>query len=202
MSDAYGFLAPIYQPLSRLVFGKDLIEANTAFSGLAEGRRSLLIGGGDAVAYRNWDKNFSGEYWDTSLKMTELATHNLRESKVKVNCGSWPGVGKFDVILLPFVLDTLPDREIGKLVSQIADSLNPGGRVILSDFFPQRSLLQKLIQQLMIVGFRLFAKHTRTDLPDYDRFFDAGVWRLLEEKTWRKGWIRTRLYGRIEELTH
>ncbi|WP_332911647.1 hypothetical protein [Algoriphagus boritolerans] len=31
MSDAYGFLAPIYQPLSRLVFGRDLIYANQAF---------------------------------------------------------------------------------------------------------------------------------------------------------------------------
>lgn len=199
MSDAYGFLAPIYQPLSTLVFGEDLVAANSVFSALATGKKSLIVGGGDAVAYRDWDESFSGEYWDTSLKMAELAKQNLRRSKVRVNCGSWTGAGKFDVVMLPFVLDTLPDREIEKLIGQIADSLNPGGKVILSDFFSPKTFPQRLLQGLMITGFRAFAKHPRADLPGYDSFFDVGIWRLLDEKTWRKGWIRARVYGRIDD---
>ncbi|WP_026968909.1 class I SAM-dependent methyltransferase [Algoriphagus terrigena] len=202
MSDAYGFLAPIYQPLSTLVFGGDLVAANSVFSALAAGKISLIIGGGDAVAYSDWDESFSGEYWDTSLKMTELAKHNLERSKVRVNCGSWPGVGKFDVILLPFVLDTLPGREIEKLIGQIADSLNPGGKVILSDFFSPKTFPQRVLQGLMITGFRVFAEHLRTDLPDFERFFEGKSWRLLEEQTWRKGWIRARVYGRMDDSAY
>lgn len=195
MSDAYGFLAPIYQPLSKLVFGNDLIAANAVFSTLAQGRHSLIIGGGDAIAYRNWSGGFSGEYWDTSTRMCLLAKRNLRSSGIEVNCGSWPGLGKFDLVFLPFVLDTMPDQEIEKLITQIGHCLNPEGKVIFSDFFSPRSFYQRGVQQLMIAGFRTFASHSRKDLPDYDRFFDPVVWRLLDEKNWRKGWIRARVYG-------
>jgi len=197
MSDTYGFLAPIYQPLSTLVFGEDLVAANSVFSTFSRGKHSLIIGGGDGVAYRDWDRDFSGEYWDTSLKMAELAKQNLRRSKVRVSCGSWPGAGEFDVVMLPFVLDTLPDQAIEKLIDQIADSLNPGGKVILSDFFSPKTCSQRLLQGLMIAGFRVFAKHPRTDLPDFERFFEEKSWRLLDEQTWRKGWVRARVYGRI-----
>ncbi|GAA0879878.1 hypothetical protein GCM10009119_28470 [Algoriphagus jejuensis] len=202
MSDAYGFLAPIYQPLSRLVFGKDLIEANQVFSALAYGKNILILGGGDGMAYRDWDGNFFGEYWDTSSKMADLARRNLGKSEIKVNLGGWPGTGKFDAVFLPFVLDSLPDEDIQIILSAISNALKPGGKVVLSDFFPPKTFLQSSIQKLMISGFRTFAKHPRTDLPDFDRFFSSGDWRLLDEKTWRKGWIRTRVYGRMEDSAH
>jgi SAM-dependent methyltransferase len=185
-----------------LVFGRDLIEANQVFSAFALGKKSLIIGGGDGVAYRDWDESCAGEYWDTSLKMTELANENLTNSKIEVRSGKWPGIGKFDAIFLPFVLDTMHDSEIQKIIFQISHSLNPGGKVILSDFFPPHTFLQHSIQLLMITGFRIFAKHPRTDLPDFSRFFEEDCWKILDEKTWRKGWIRARVYERIDSLGH
>jgi len=201
MSDKYSFLAPIYQPLSRVVFGKNLIEANTAFSTLGEGKRSLVIGGGDAVSYRDWGKSYSGEYWDTSQKMTDLAKENLNQSKVAVHTGQWPGEGKFDCVFLPFVLDTMPDQEIEKLIDQIGNSLNAGGKVILSDFFSPQTFYQKVIQRLMISSFRVFVDHSRRDLPDFERLFHPAKWIIADEKLWRKGWIRARVYM-LEDSAH
>lgn len=200
MSDTYGFLAPIYQPLARAVFGKDLIEANAAFSGLAYGKKSLIIGGGDGEAYQTWDENYVGEYWDTSLKMAELAKKSLSKSKLQVHCGRWTREGRFDVVFLPFVLDTMLDEDITKVLAQIRSALESGGQVVLSDFFPPRTFLQSIIQQIMITGFRVFAAHSRKNLPDFERFFNPKSWTKVEEKIWRKGWIRAQVYVPVAEL--
>ena len=199
MSDAYGYLAPIYQPLSRLVFGPDLLNANRAFLDLGRGKRALIIGGGDGLAYRDWDRSFAGEYWDTSIAMTKIGRRNLGRSGIEVNCGRWPGKGEFDVVFLPFVLDTLPDPDITELIHQIQMSLNPGGLIIVSDFFPPGTLAQKVLQQLMITCFRIITRHPRRDLPDLTFLFDPKTWRLVSEKTWRKGWIRAWVFRKTEE---
>ncbi|HSF52393.1 MAG TPA: hypothetical protein VLA71_01505 [Algoriphagus sp.] len=194
MSDAYGFLAPIYQPLSRVVFGGDLVEANQTFNDLARDKKCLIIGGGDAVAYRDWNADFAGEYWDSSLKMAELAKVNLSKTKVNVNCGKWPGQGEFDVVLLPFVLDTIPEKKIEKFILLVSSCLTLEGKVIISDFFPPQTILQYLIQQLMIIGFRIFAGHPRRDLPDIRKVMDQVGLKFSKEKIWRKGWIRAQVY--------
>lgn len=202
MSDAYGFLAPIYQPLSRLVFGRDLIEANRAFSELGRGKKSLIIGGGDGVAYRNWDAEYGGEYWDSSPKMAKLAKHNLDGTKFQVNCGKWPGSGKFDVVFLPFVLDTIPEQEIEKIILQIRLCLAPKGKVVVSDFFPPQTFIQMLIQKMMILGFRVLAAHPRKDLPDISKWMNQAGFSLVNEKIWRKGWIRAQVYEQTKQSMH
>ncbi|GAB3231727.1 class I SAM-dependent methyltransferase [Algoriphagus aestuariicola] len=194
MSDDYGFLAPFYQPLSRLVFGKDLIAANSCFSSFAQDRHSLIIGGGDGSAYKDWDGRYTGEYWDTSAKMAELAGRNLKKSRIRVHCGHWLGDGTFDVVFLPFVLDTLLDSEIDELVRQVHAALKPGGRVILSDFFTPATFFQRALQRLMLISFRLFTNHRRKDLPEYANYFDSDAWEKESSKVWRKGWIRAQLY--------
>lgn len=194
MSDAYGFLAPIYQPLSRFVFGRDLIEANLAFNDLARGKKCLIIGGGDAVAYKDWDTDFDGEYWDSSSKMAEMAKVNLAKTKIRVNSGKWPGNGKYDAVFLPFVLDSIPEEEIGKIIFQISFCLSSKGKVVVSDFFPPQTFVQSFIQRLMIFGFRVFSAHPRKDLPDIPPLMDQAGFRLVDEKVWRKGWIRTQVY--------
>lgn len=194
MSDAYGLLASFYQPISRFVFGKDLIYANQAFWEGLECKKLLIIGGGDGVAYRDFRKNLQGEFWDLSPTMTQLAVRNLEGSGLSIQTGAWPGKGKFDRVFLPFLLDTLTDLEIGELLTQVKKSLNSEGKVIISDFFPPQTLLQRFIQVLMIFGFRMMVKHPRKDLPKIPFKMKEAGFKLIQEKVWRKGWIRAQVY--------
>lgn len=197
MSDAYGFLAPFYQRLSRLVFGKDLIHANQAFLEGNESKRVLIIGGGDGIAYRNFDKNLQGEFWDLSPKMIQAARKNLGKSGLKIQLGNWPGNGKFDQVFLPFVLDTMRDDEIFELLIQIKASLLPNGKVVVSDFFEPLTFSQKILQKGMIRFFRIITSHSRTDLPDLMKIFEAEGFLLIKEKSWRKGWVRAQIWRPI-----
>jgi hypothetical protein len=194
MHDAYSFLAPIYQPLSRLVFGKDLIRANQAFLERNGDKKLLIIGGGDGVAYRDFIESLQGEFWDLSPKMAQLARRNLAGSGLSIHAGAWPGTGKFDRVFFPFVLDSLTDLEIGKLLIQAKNCLNAEGKVVISDFFSPQTFLQGLIQQLMIFGFRILANHPRKDLPTIPGIMEAAGFKLTQEKGWRKGWIKAQVY--------
>jgi hypothetical protein len=194
MSDAYGFLAAIYQPVSRLVFGRDLIDANQAFLEGNVERKLLVIGGGDGLAYRDFDENLKGEFWDLSPRMSQFASKSLKNSGLKVRAGTWPGTGKFDRVFLPFVLDTMPDEEIMLLLSQIKPALLLHGKVVVSDFFEPVSIYQKLIQKGMIGFFRLFTSHQRRDLPELISLLQSANFELIQEKTWRNGWIRAQVW--------
>lgn len=192
MSDAYRFLAPFYQFLSQLVFGKDLLEANQFF--LEKNRKSLIIGGGDGYAYRDFRNNLEGEFWDLSPGMTHLAKKNLEGSGLIIQAGAWPGKGKFDRVYLPFVLDTMPDEEIIFLVDLIRKSLLPQGEIVISDFFEPVGFGQMLFQKAMIIFFRVFTSHRRNDLPDILGLLKKEGFTLIQEKCWRKGWIRTQIW--------
>lgn len=194
MSDAYGFFAPFYQRFSRLVFGRDLIYANRAFlEGLAS-KKLLIIGGGDGIAYRDVGEILEGEYWELSPGMAQLARKNLQGTGLKIQTGAWLGTGKFDRVYLPFVLDTMTDDEIILLLSKIKAALLPQGEVVVSDFFEPVGTIQKLTQQLMIGFFRFLTQHPRKDLPDLNSLLKKEGFELNQEKIWRKGWIRAKVW--------
>lgn len=194
MSDAYGFLAPIYQPISRLVFGKNLIYANQAFFEGYGSKKVLIIGGGDGVAYKDFKENLQGELWDLSPRMGQLAKRNLKDSGLSIHTGAWTGKGEFDRVFLPFVLDTLTDLEIGELLTQVQNCLTTGGKVVISDFFFPRTILQWLVYQLMIFGFRFLAQHSRKDLPNIPEKMKEAGFKLSQEKNWLRGWIKSQVY--------
>lgn len=197
MSDSYGFLAPFYQPISRLVFGRDLIYANQAFLEGIAGKKLLIIGGGDGVAYRDFRGNLEGEFWELSPRMTQLARKNLKGSGLKIQTEAWLGKGKFDRIYLPFLLDTMTDDEITLLLSKIRFALLPQGEVVVSDFFEPVGSIQKVIQQAMIGFFRVTTHHQRKDLPDLNSLIKKEGFELEQEKIWRKGWIGAQLWHPI-----
>lgn len=194
MPDAYSFLAPIYQPLARLVFGKDLIRANQAFLEEVEGKKMLIIGGGDGVAYRDFAANLQGEFWDLSPKMAQLAQRNLSGSGLQIHAGAWHGKGKFERVFFPFVLDTLTDEEIVELLSQVQTCLTEEGKVVISDFFSPQTFLQNLIQHLMIFSFQILVNHPRKDLPNIPELMRFTGFKLTQEKVWRQGWIKSQCF--------
>jgi len=194
MKDDYAGIAPIYSRLSRLVFGSTLDRANRWFLEGTGAKSVLIIGGGDGSAYVDMAGALRGEFWEKSSAMLRLAKDNLAKSALSFHSGDFESQIKADFILLPFVLDTLTDLEMEKMLLQLRAHLNPGGKLGLSDFFPAQNLFQKVVFWAMILFFRIFTAHSRRDLPDYGRYLARAGYRLQEEKIWRKGWIRAQAW--------
>ncbi|MBY5952175.1 MAG: class I SAM-dependent methyltransferase [Cyclobacteriaceae bacterium] len=194
MKDNYRLVGRVYRPLSRLVFGKKLSHANAHFLSQYLSGKTLIIGGGEGYDYREFQDRLSGEYWELSESMLNKAKENLQSSELSFHLGSFRSSGPFDLVLLPFVLDTLTDEQISKFLHRVDQNLKPGGMVILSDFFKTDSARQSIITALMIAFFRLVAGHCRKDLPDHISWLSAQGWILKEEKVWKNGWIRAQVW--------
>lgn len=194
MKDHYRLVAGIYRPLAGLVFGKKLSHANAHFLSQYLSGKTLIIGGGDGFDYREFQDRLSGEYWELSESMLNKAKENLQSSKLSFHLGDFPQAEPFDLVLLPFVLDTLSDEQIPKFLHRVGQNLKSGGIVILSDFFKTNSVRQSIITALMITFFRLVAGHSRKDLPDYSFWINNQDWIFQEEKAWKNGWIRAQVW--------
>lgn len=197
MKDAYRWLAPVYSRLSSLVFGNSLQEANQWFVVPGLEYFYVIIGGGDGESYRKWAKLLRGEFWEKSQAMLDLAKTNLAHSGLSFQLGEFGSKSNADFILLPFVLDTLKDEEIEALLQRLNGNLNLGGKLVLSDFFPPVTLWQRVLLSGMILFFRLVTSHERKDLPDYEKLLFKAGYLKIEEKTWKKGWIRSQIWTPI-----
>lgn len=189
-ADDYAKIAPFYSRLATLVFGNVLKEAGLFFLEISPNSSVVIIGGGDGSAYANVAENLSGEFWEKSAAMLKLAQKQLSKSNLSFHLGWFRSTDKADFILLPFVLDTFSNGELEKLLMQLKANLSPGGRVLVSDFFPPSGVFHRMVLWGMIGFFRAVTSHSRKDLPDYDFYFQQAGYRKVSEKCWKKGWIR------------
>lgn len=193
MKDSYRWLALVYTPLSKLVFGSTRDQANSYFLKVSRGK-TLVIGGGDGNSYVSFSKELKGDYWEKSASMLQLAQKNLKDSGFSFYLGDFQSNQTFDQICLPFVLDLMPDEEIGSLLDLLKMSMNSDSRIIFSDFFEPTSTYQKIFLELLIVAHRFFSNHQRSDIPNYPAFFEEKGFHLIQEKVWKNGWIRAQVY--------
>ncbi|WP_161971810.1 class I SAM-dependent methyltransferase [Algoriphagus kandeliae] len=194
MKDQFRWVTSWYRPLSRLIFGDQLSNANRQFLSADLKGNILIIGGGDGLDYVDFAKTWRGEYWELSNAMLEKAKTNLQDSKLSFHLGSFSSTTTFDWVLLPFVLDTMSDSDIRELLGKIKKQLKPEGKLILSEFFQTKNFCQKIITKLMIWFFKFTASHPRSNLPNYEQWFRDFGFELVEEKKWRNGWIRSQIW--------
>ena len=194
MKDNYRWLTPVYELLSSLVFGQTLKQSKTCYLSNIRNKHLLIIGGGTGSDYQSVQRDMKGDFVEVSVSMLRKAEKNLESSELNFHLGEIPLGKTYDLILLPFVLDTLIDEELEELLMKIKAVSKQGGLIYLSDFFPQKNRRNKLLQSLMIRFFRAFTKHPRKDLPDYKEFLEKAGFRLLKEKTWSEDWVRAQLW--------
>ncbi|MEN2283287.1 methyltransferase domain-containing protein [Algoriphagus sp. SE2] len=200
MKDSYQLIAPYYNLLTKLVFGKHLREAKTCFISSLKSKKILIIGGGDGLDYQEIQSDLTGEYWELSSSMLELAKGNLQKSELHFYLGDFQRKEDmlFDEVWFHFVLDTMSDEEIEGMLNEIKAVLTDKGRLYFVDFFQPVTTKQKLLNQVMIKFFRLFASHKREDIPDYEIILKKNGWTFIEGKGFLKGWVKAQLWAKID----
>lgn len=198
MKDPYRILAPFYSQISGWVFGDRRREANVHFLGKYPLDKVLIIGGGDGADYSGLEEQLTGDYWEKSPAMLRLAKRNLEKSGLQFHLGDFSGTEKYEIICLPFVLDSFLEEELEVFLVKISSHLRENGRVLFSDFFPPVRFGQKFLYRLMITFHRLLAGYRRKEVPNYSEFFEKTGWYREEEKTWANGWIRAQVYRRAD----
>ncbi|MCC9138578.1 class I SAM-dependent methyltransferase [Pontibacter silvestris] len=205
-------VAPFYDRLARLVFGKALQKAQLALlPHLSPKARVLLIGGGSGWLLEQLlsaHKHLNIYYLEASPAMLKLAEQRYRQYKQQHTCKVTFRVGteqvlqvqdQFDIIITPFLLDLFPEQRLSQLMKKLNASLVSGGKWFFTDFSPVRQpppLWQRLLEKSMYHFFRVLSDVKAQEFPDYTRHFQTLKLQQEHQYVFYGSMIQSKVYAK------
>jgi ubiquinone/menaquinone biosynthesis C-methylase UbiE len=178
-------IAPHYQQLEYLCFGKSLEQQRFAFLDQTRAsRRALVCGGGDGrflARLLHSNPVVEVDFVDLSQRMAAIAERRVMgmgarfSRRVRFHVGdirTFEAVRqRYDLITTHFFLDCFSDREIDSIVSRLAAAARPGAQWIISDFRVAQEALGAIwtyaIVRGLYVAFRVTTGLRVSRLPEY-----------------------------------
>ena len=209
LQNNFNFVAPFYDQLAGLIFGKSIKRAQTCLLPfISENAGVLLIGGGTGwllTEMLEQTKPAKIVYLEASEKMLErskkryaFSPKNAR-TKVEFRLGTETSLATsetFDVIITPFLLDLFLPENLAKLMQQLYQNLNPNGLWLVADFEPKNAtkFWQKSLLRVMVEFFKLTANLQSNALPDLEKAFRNFPLKLILKEHFFHGLIFAAAY--------
>lgn len=205
MSD-FNSIAPVYDTLSSLVFGKSIRRAQVQFLHyVPAGSKVLILGGGTGwIISELLTVNPTCRVWyiEASAKMLELSRKHLSEGDNVVSIhgteDSIPDNVIFDAVITNFYLDLFTSASCRSLIAKIATRINPNSIWLVSDF-QSTTWWQRAMLSIMYRFFKTVAKVGTQSLPPWKEIFIERGFREGQVKTFYANFIRSSLFQAIPE---
>ncbi|GAB3882085.1 class I SAM-dependent methyltransferase [Spirosoma agri] len=187
-SAGFDWVAPVYDRIASLVFGRKLQQAQVVFLDAIPANASvLLVGGGTGWLLEQLliqRKPRRVLYLEASARMVALSSQRMIETEtlgsVEFRVSSditRPINEQFDVVITPFLLDLFPEVKLrDSLIPQLRNALDPTGIWLVTDFIRTDVWWQKALLWSMIQFFRLTAGIETKRLANWQaRLIEAGL---------------------------
>ncbi|MEZ0606992.1 class I SAM-dependent methyltransferase [Fibrella sp. WM1] len=202
----FDFIAPVYDSLAQLVFGRLLLSAQRAAWWLVPaGGDVLILGGGTGTLLPQFLADKQPRrllYLEASAAMLKRAQQHVPEAlTVEFRHGteaSLEPTDQFDAILLPFVLDLYPEPTLqAQLLPRLLAVLRPGGALYVCDFDQPRTWQQRALMGTMITFFRFVAGIPVRRLPNWSAVLTQLGLVAEQPQTFGRGLLRAGRWVRI-----
>ena len=199
----FNFIAPFYNFLQRLIFGNRLQKAQSFFLNEIEPSSTVLvIGGGSGEIISSIFQVSIPEkvvFIEQSSKMIELAKPKVKNNKVEFACSDileWDNDEKFDVIVLPFILDCFSTDMVVQVLQKMKLNLSEKGSILFTDFVVSsgKFSFSKLLISAMYFFFKVTAKLKVSELPDFDLAFQMAGFKLVKKNSFVRGTVEAKVY--------
>lgn len=206
MRNNYNFIAPYYDFISRLVFGKAIVGAqNSLLPYIPANSDVLIVGGGSGWILEELARlHTSGlniTYLDNSTGMIALAKkRNYGNNTVAFVCEAveqYETNKKFDCIYTPFLFDNFKSEKAAFVFEKLHRLLKPGRYWLYTDFIPTqntKNYWQKILLSLMYFFFTTVSKIETKELVDMDPLFQIHGYTLTFTSWHYKRFIRSMAY--------
>lgn len=213
MARGFDFMASFYDASVSLFFGKRLLRLQTdlvdQFSSLSN---CLIIGGGSGeILHYCFDKNLATNYFyaEISQSMIDKAKSRIEPSKrdqvvFTQNFESIDNQIKFDLILLPFVLDFYEPKEVKTMLSDLKSRISSTGKIGIVDFYEGSSnhiytnALKRIFIRVLYLFFRFSAGVRPTKIPPFFQILEEIEmrcdWKILKYNAWLQASIWSKMY--------
>ena len=205
MADNYDNAAWFYDSLSRVVFGKAIVNAQVYLLQYIQSASKILIVGGGT----GWILETLTTLHPTKLKITYIeASSKMMAISAKRNIGANDVTfinsdvenivlpSDFDVVITPFLFDNFSQPTAQKVFNHLNFGLKPDGLWLYVDFEPSGKLWQKLLLKTMHMFFRILCGIEASQLPDVKRLFKEQHYKVIHSKAFFGNFIKSVVYNR------
>jgi len=203
MRGGYSNVASVYDSLSRVVFGKTLVQAQVSLLHLIPKNSTILIvGGGTGWLLEEIAKihpeGLTIFYVEVAEKMLELSRkRNVEKNNIVfINDAieKVENIPAIDIVITPFLFDNFLPDTADKVFEHIHNLLKPGGIWLNTDFQLTGKWWQKVLLKIMLVFFRIMARIESKQLPDIDAAFKKREYTIVAHKTFFGDFIKAEAY--------
>lgn len=220
-ASGFDLLAPFYDLIQRMFFGRSLIRAQTHFLKTVTNIDTVLVvGGGTGQILIEMLKSRVGQkfdYIEISKKMIRSTKRRVRDYHKRMpstgerasivflcNDIARAPLKKYDLIVTPFCLDCCTDETLSALIPKMAKSLNVNGSWIFTDFHIGPGFtgyFSRVLVRFLYFCFNTVCALERSALPNFAKYFHAAGLVLKQESLQVKGMVVTRIYRLSANLT-
>jgi tRNA (cmo5U34)-methyltransferase len=205
MANGFNLLAPVYDLLARLVFGKCIDKSQCHFFGTAVNVKSTLVAGGGTGRF--FEEYFK-QHPDSQLVFIEKSPTMIAKARfrkirhmnisfVRSDFLTYSETDSYDLVLLPFFLDMFTDESVERIVKSLTQISKPNTLLIVTDFVEQEKRgLKSLLIRCMYLFFRLTCDIEAYRLPKWQEAFAGAGWNIKQSATYCRGMIGTHLLAR------
>ncbi|MFN8278511.1 MAG: class I SAM-dependent methyltransferase [Chitinophagales bacterium] len=174
-------IAPFYDFLGRLIFGRRLLQAQYHFlAAIPEGAEILVLGGGTGAFLTALDEDgVKIDFVEPSAAMMERAQRRFRrpveDAEVFIPIRFIEGtheqipLKQYDAVITFFVFDVLGSEALHAMIAAAGQHLKPGGCWLVADFMENEKTAwhHRMAIKLMYLFFGLIAGVKGWRIPDY-----------------------------------
>jgi ubiquinone/menaquinone biosynthesis C-methylase UbiE len=192
MASNYDNSAWFYDRLSRLVYGKALVNAQVYLLQFVKPNSTILIaGGGTGWILEELAKihptGLTITYIEISAKMMSLSKKRWRADNevtfINSAAEDVPATTRFDVLITPFLFDNFKEETLQKIFGHLHFQLKASGMWLNTDFQLSGKWWQNVLLKSMFIFFRLICGIETSVLPDIEKEFNLYNYNIIAEKT-------------------
>jgi ubiquinone/menaquinone biosynthesis C-methylase UbiE len=203
MAASFNNSAWFYDRLSRLVYGKVIVNIQLYLLGYIHPNSNILIVGGGT----GWILDEITRLHPTGLKITyvEAAERMMELSQKRNTCGNeiifindvienvnLPAC--FNVAITPFLFDNFTEATLKTVFNKIHSLLKPGALWLNCDFQLTGKWWQGLLLKSMFLFFRLIDGIEANKLPEIEACFKRNDYSKINERTFFGDFMAARVY--------
>jgi len=189
MRKGFDTLAPVYDALARIVFGKAMINSQTCFlDHLEKCEIVLVLGGGTG----RWMNSVLETYPHLRITFIDASAEMIRIAKAKSEFkdrvlfiqgtqDSIPTEMKFDAVVLFYFVDLFESDSLSTVITKIKNNLRHDAKWLVADFVNSK-WWHALLLKLMYVFFHIIAGLKTKTLPDWREILKQKNIREVEQK--------------------
>jgi ubiquinone/menaquinone biosynthesis C-methylase UbiE len=199
----YDNSAWFYDRLSRLIYGRALINAQVyLLQYLPPNTRILIAGGGTGWILeeitRAHPSGLQITYAEVSANMIALSkkrdTGNNQVTYINQPAESIVFPDKFDVIITAFLFDNFKEASLTNIFEHLHQSLKKDGLWLNTDFQLTGKWWQAFLLKSMLLFFKVMCRIESSTLPDIDRQFEKNGYKKNHQKTFFGDFISSTVY--------